>query len=58
MVIGVGNDQFTWMYGTGSEAPRALGGTHASTPNVVIQIRRAGVNLERCFIDSIPLSAR
>ena len=28
MIIGVGNDQFAWMYGMGVGVPRDLGGIH------------------------------
>jgi len=31
MIIGVRNDQFTWMYGMGFGVPRALGGIPSCT---------------------------
>ena len=33
MIIGVGNNQFTWMYGMGIGVPRALGGIHVCILN-------------------------
>jgi len=58
MIIGVGNDQFTWMYGMGTGVPRVLEGNLACIPNVVTQIRHAGMDFTQgglggCFIDSI-----
>ena len=41
MIIGVGNDQFTWIYGMGIGVPRALG---SSRFPVVMQICHAGMD--------------
>jgi len=46
MIIGVGNDQFTWMYGMEFGVPRALGGIHVRIPNVAMQIHHAGMDFE------------
>jgi len=46
MIIGVGNDQFTWMYGIEFGVPRAFGGIHVCIPNVVMQVRRAGMGFK------------
>ena len=50
MIIGVGNDQFTWMYGMEFGVPRALGGIHVRVPNVAMQgwvLRRLGEMFRR-----------
>jgi len=51
MIIGVGNDQFTWMYRMGFGVPRAFGGIHVCIPNVVMQIRRAGMGFKATWGD-------
>jgi len=51
MIIGVGNDQFTWMYGMEFGVPRALGGIHVRIPNVAMQIRHAGMGFKATWGD-------
>ena len=50
MIIGVGNDQFTWMYGMGIGVPRAFGGIHVCIPIVITLIRHVGMNLKVDFL--------
>jgi len=60
MIIGVGNGKFMWMYGMGFGVPRALGdsGLHVCIPNVVMQIRRAGVNFKVAWGEFRRLNSR
>ena len=51
MIIGVGNGQFSWMYGTESEVSRAPGGIRVCIPNAVIQIHHAGMSFKVAWED-------
>jgi hypothetical protein len=52
MIIGVGNGQFTWMYGMGFGVPRrAPGGIDVCVPNVVVQFFHAGMNFNVAWGD-------
>jgi len=51
MIIGVGNDQFTWTYGMEFGVPRALGGIHVRILNVAMQIRHAGISFKVTWRD-------
>jgi len=41
-IIGVGNGQFTWIYGMGTGVFRALGGIHVCILNARFSVRRDG----------------